>query len=366
MNTNVLIIGLGLIGGSLSLALQRNPNVKIYGYDQDEQSLVMAKKLGVIHEIVEHPGEVANRSDFIIFATPVNVTIKLMKDLLNWNVSDTTVITDTGSTKKLIMEQAELLISQGYQFIGGHPMAGSHKSGVAAAKAHLFENAYYVLTPPPNIKPESLANLESLLTPTKGKLVKLAAEEHDQMTAVVSHFPHLIAASLVRQLKEKNEVSPMTKHLAAGGFRDITRIASSNPVMWRDITLQNREKLIGMLDDWQKEMEIVKNLLMQQDPERIEEFFSAAKKFRDDLPVNTSGAVYTEYDLYVDIPDYPGVISEITGYLAKDEISITNLRIIETRTDVLGVLVISFQTPKDRERGEACIKSYTTFDTYIS
>ncbi|MFC4410957.1 prephenate dehydrogenase [Chungangia koreensis] len=366
MNTNVLIIGLGLIGGSLSLALQRNPDIKIYGYDQDEQSLMMAKKLGVIHEIVNHPKEAANCSDYIVFATPVNITIELMKDLPKWNVSNTTVITDTGSTKKLIMKQAEQLINEGYQFIGGHPMAGSHKSGVAAAKAHLFENAFYVLTPHPATKPACLSKLESLLAPTKGKLVKLTAEEHDQMTAVVSHFPHLIAASLVRQLKEKNKVSPMTKHLAAGGFRDITRIASSNPVMWRDITLQNRDKLIGMLEDWQEEMETVKNLLMHPDPERIEEFFSAAKKFRDDLPVNTSGAVYTEYDLYVDIPDYPGVISEITGYLAKDEISITNLRIIETRTDVFGVLVISFQTPKDRERGEACIKTYTTFDTYIS
>lgn len=366
MNANVLVIGLGLIGGSLSLALQRNTHVQIFGYDQNEQSMVMAKKLAVIHDFVSHPKDIAYKMDFIIFATPVNVTMDLMSELPSWNVRKTTIISDTGSTKLLIMEHAEKLIREGYQFIGGHPMAGSHKSGVTAAKAHLFENAFYVLTPHPNILPDSLKKLEQLLNPTKAKLVTLSAEEHDQMTAVVSHFPHLIAASLVRQLEDKNKYSPMTKHLAAGGFRDITRIASSNPIMWRDITLQNREKLIHLLEDWQTEMETVKQLLLQQEPGKIEEFFLSAKEFRDALPVNTSGAVYTEYDLYVDIPDYPGVISEITGYLAKDAISITNLRIIETRTDVFGVLVISFQTPKDRERGEACIKTNTSFETYIS
>jgi prephenate dehydrogenase len=153
--------------------------------------------------------------------------------------------------------------------------------------------------------------------------------------------------------------------LAAGGFRDITRIASSSPEMWRDILLQNKEVLLELFGKWQGEMERIKALLEKENSSDIFKYFNDAKQYRDSLPVKEKGAIPAFYDLFVDIPDVPGVISEITGYLAKERISITNIRIHETREDVYGVLAISFQTEEDRQRAERCILSYTDYATFI-
>ncbi|WP_342581258.1 prephenate dehydrogenase [Ureibacillus sp. FSL W7-1570] len=365
MTRNVLVIGLGLIGGSLALALQKSPQTKVVGYDISEKTRELANTLNIVHEVSDDVEEAAKKADFIFFGTPVNATLQWMEELKHWELKKNVIISDTGSTKGLIMKKAEELRAQGITFIGGHPMAGSHKSGITAAKPYLFENAYYILTPFEDEDGNKIIALQQLLKYTLARLVKLSAEEHDHMTAVVSHFPHIVAASLVHQLHEENKKYPMTGMLAAGGFRDITRIASSNPMIWRDITLQNREELIGQMDAWIDEMQRVKKILMENDDASIEEYFKTAKDVRDALPIST-GAFYTTYDLYVDIPDYPGVISEITGYLAEEKISITNIRVVETREDVFGILVISFQNEKDREKAMNCIRSHTNFEMHVS
>ncbi|GGG17526.1 prephenate dehydrogenase [Lysinibacillus alkalisoli] len=365
MTRNVLVIGLGLIGGSIALALQKAPEVKIVGYDQDENTAKQAEMLNVVHETVIAPEIAAKDADVIIFGTPVNATLVWLDQLKDWQLKSTVIITDTGSTKKAIMQKAAELRAKGITFIGGHPMAGSHKSGILAAKPHLFENAYYMLTPLAGEEIVHMAKLESLLKYTHAKVVSVSAHEHDHMTAVVSHFPHIIAASLVHQLRTEDDNYPMTRSLAAGGFRDITRIASSNPILWRDITLQNRKELLMQLKDWQAEMGRVQQLLEQGEAADIEQYFASAKSVRDELPVG-AGAFFTPFDLYVDVPDYAGVIAEVIGYLADEAISITNLRIVESREDVFGVLVISFQTEEDRKRAANCIEKRAKFETYIS
>ena len=365
MTRNVLVIGLGLIGGSIALALQKAPRTKIYGYDALPQTRELAKTLKVVHEIVENPKDISDKMDYIIFGTPVSATLKWMEELKDWVLKKDVIVSDTGSTKALIMKKAEELKQMDITFIGGHPMAGSHKSGVTAAKPYLFENAYYMLTPFEDELAKNIEKLDNLLKYTLGKLVKVDATEHDHMTAVVSHFPHIVAASLVHQLQLENAQLPMTRSLAAGGFRDITRIASSNPILWRDITIQNRGELIDQLNQWMAEMARVKSLLEDGNVDMIEQYFAVAKEVRDALPTS-SGALFVPYDLYVDIPDYPGVISEVTGYLAEDHISITNIRIVETREDVFGILVISFSSADDRERAAKCIARRANFETYIS
>lgn len=366
MQQTVFIIGLGLIGGSLALGLKRNNEVKIIGYDANAHTLQTAKRISVIDEIAKNIEDGTEFADIIVFATPVSETIRLMNELPKWQLKNEVIITDTGSTKKEIMKAAISLREKGITFIGGHPMAGSHKSGVEAARPILFENAYYLLTPFEEESHERIQVLIDLLQVTKAKLVQVGAEEHDHMTAVVSHFPHLVAASLVHQLSFENEQYPFTKQLAAGGFRDLTRIASANPIVWRDITLQNRKELSTQLQIWTNEMIKLQDLLSYADSSDIEDYFTTAKRIRDDLPINTQGAMFSVFDLYVDVPDYPGVISEITGYLAKDDISITNLRIVETREDVFGILVISFQSTDDRAKAVECIANNTAFETYIS
>ncbi|MEK4229017.1 prephenate dehydrogenase [Solibacillus sp. FSL H8-0538] len=365
MTRNVFVIGLGLIGGSIALALQKAPHTKVFGYDFHEKTRDLASTLKIVHEVVDNPLEAVEQADVIIFGTPVNATLDWMEQLKSWPLKRSVIVTDTGSTKGLIMDKAQELRDIGITFIGGHPMAGSHKSGVTAAKPYLLENAYYLLTPQVDEDPKRIDELEQLLKFTLGKLVKVDATEHDHMTAVVSHFPHIVAASLVHQLNREKNDFPMTTLLAAGGFRDITRIASSNPVLWRDITLQNRKELSGQLNTWLAEMTHVKELLEQGEETEIEQYFAVARDVRDELPIST-GAFFMPFDLYVDIPDYPGVISEITGYLAEEHISIINIRIVETRVDVFGILVISFQNSDDRERAAKCIAHRANFETYIA
>ena len=364
MKLNVTIIGLGLIGGYLGLALKRDPEVQVTGYDRSFSTLDQAFRRGIIDTIATSIENACEQADVIIFATPVNTTVALMKQAAEWLVKEDVIMTDTGSTKGPIMEAAEVLLERGLTFIGGHPMAGSHKSGVTAAKGHLFENAYYILTPDSRTDNAKVECLRQLLAPTKGKVVVLEAEEHDRMTAIVSHFPHLIASSLVGRLSAQQQ-QPFVNKLAAGGFRDLTRIASADPVMWRDITTQNRVELLKQLDGWLEEMGNVRAMLTSNDPAEIYDYFAEAKKYRDDLPITSQGAFYTTFDLHIDIPDHPGIISEITKILADERISLTNIRIVETRTDVFGILVVSFQSADDRERAKSALAKAMDYSMQI-
>lgn len=353
-----------MIGGSLALAIKKgHAHATVVGYDINKENCRLAKKLGVIDETSETIASGASDADLIIIATPVNKTIEIIFQLANCPLKETVIISDVGSTKRKIVQAAQILKEKNITFIGGHPMAGSHKSGIIAAKERLFENAFYLLTPMEGECSEKIAQLKNWLVGTNAKFLNISPEEHDYITGVISHFPHVIAASLVHQAKQANNGGNLVNRLAAGGFRDITRIASSSPEMWRDILLHNKEVLLQLLSEWRSEMEYVEELLNNEDGAGVYEYFSQAKSLRDQLPSKEKGAIHGFYDLFVDIPDYPGVISEVIGYLAIEEISITNIRILETREDIYGVLVISFQTDEDRARAEKCIQHYTSFTT---
>lgn len=366
MKGHVLVIGLGLIGGSLALCIKKEHGAStIIGYDINQKQSRLAKMLGVIDEEAETIESAAIQADLIIIATPVKEIERIIDLLCGLPLKENVIITDAGSTKVEIVKRAVCLKDKGYTFIGGHPMAGSHKSGVQAAKSILFENAFYLFTPEEDTESEVLETLQQWLLGTKAKFITVLPQEHDYLTGVISHFPHVIAASLVHQAEKTSQTHNLVPRLAAGGFRDITRIASSSPEMWKDISLHNKQVLLDLLKDWQNEMEKVSQMLIEENEEQIFGYFSNAKRFRDEMPARDKGAIPSFYDLFVDIPDYPGVISEITGYLAKENISLTNIRIRETREEVYGILVISFQTDEDRDRAEKCIKQYTNFETSI-
>jgi prephenate dehydrogenase len=358
----VFVIGLGLIGGSLALCIKKeHKEASVIGYDINQEQARLAKMLGVIDERANNISDGALGANLIIIATPVNTTEGILQLLSELPLISDVIITDTGSTKRRVVSKSVYLRQKGMTFIGGHPMAGSHKSGVSAAKEILFENAFYLLTPEKDIPTIKVDLLKEWLSGTNAKFISLSPENHDYLTGIVSHFPHIIAASIVHQTKKLAENDSLIPRLAAGGFRDITRIASSSPEMWKDILLHNRQILIELLEQWRSEMNGIQKLLYSEDSEAILDYFKQAKEFRDDLPSGEKGAIPAFYDLFVDVPDYPGVISEVTGYLAKENISITNIRILETREEIYGVLVISFQTDPDRKRAERCIRSYTNY-----
>jgi prephenate dehydrogenase len=366
MAGRVFIIGLGLIGGSLALCIKKeHPESIIYGYDISQDNLKLAKMLGVIDEIATTIELGAQSADLIIISTPVKETEKIIEILSTMELKQNVVVTDVGSTKSVITNKSQVLLNKGVTFIGGHPMAGSHKSGVSASKVILFENAFYLLTPHEQISDQKVQLLLKWLKGTNAKFLIISPEEHDLLAGTISHMPHIVAASLVHQADHISERHKLVTRLAAGGFRDITRIASSSPSMWRDILIHNKNVLIELMNDWKQEMDKVLSLIENEQAEALYDYFSRAKNVRDGLPQDQKGAIPAFYDLYVDVPDYPGVISEITGYLAKEKISITNIRIMETREEIFGILAISFQTEEDRIRAQKCIASYSNYDTTI-
>jgi prephenate dehydrogenase len=355
----IAIIGVGLIGGSLALAFKKKykQEVWIQGYDGQAAQLKLAETLGVIDQGCATLEEGVYDADFVFLCTPVKALEGILTAVMNEkSLKAGAIVSDVGSTKREIMELSADLAHKRAVFIGGHPMAASHKSGVEAANERLFENAYYVLTPAEDTEQEKVNLLAELLQATLAKVVIMTAEEHDQVVAAISHFPHLIASALVAHVERYNGENPWYFKLAAGGFKDITRIASSNPRMWRDITLSNLPKLRQQLIDWQQQMERVLALLDRGDPDEIEAFFAQSKQIRDRLPERKRGAIPAFYDLYVDIPDHPGIIGQITTLLGQEKISITNLEILESREDILGVLRLTFRHEDDLQRAKQKIE----------
>jgi prephenate dehydrogenase len=223
LNGHVFIIGLGLIGGSLALCIKnKHKESTITGFDINSEQAALAKALGIIDLAVTNIHDGAINADLIIISAPVLETEAIIQLLANLPLKKDVIITDTGSTKRKIVQKASCLTEKGITFIGGHPMAGSHKSGITAAKVILFENAFYLLTPENQISEKKLDILKSWLAGTNAKFLTVNSGEHDYLTGIVSHFPHIIAASLVHQTERLSESQQLIPRLAAGGFRDIT------------------------------------------------------------------------------------------------------------------------------------------------
>jgi prephenate dehydrogenase len=358
MKKRILLVGIGLIGGSIALAIKRKHDVEIVGFDTNVEQQTMAKTMNVIDEVAENVEEELKKADVIIIASPVEHVSELLLRISECELKENVLITDVGSTKGKIMSCANKLVERDIAFIGGHPMAGSHKSGVVSARAHLFENAFYILTPSQSATPEDVEQLQHLLSGTGANFIVMSAEQHDEMTGLVSHFPHLIAASLVRQIRSYAKEDELITRLAAGGFRDITRIASSNPMMWRDIMKHNSKNMIAFLKEWMVEMEEVCTLLEEGDDAKMLSYFQEAKVYRDSLPVRKKGAIPSFYDIYVDIVDKPGEIATITALLAEHEVNLINIRILEVREGVMGVLRLSFQAESDCGRAKKLLQEH--------
>ncbi|WP_207940581.1 prephenate dehydrogenase [Enterococcus sp. DIV2402] len=360
MKQNVLIIGLGLIGASLAIAIKKeHPDVQLIGWDYFEETRMIAKNQKIVDEIPTTFEEGALKADIILLAVPIKTSLTYLKELAKLPLKSTVLVTDAGSTKQEIMLLAEQLP---FDFIGGHPMAGSHKSGVSAADGNLFENAYYIFTVPQDEQvAKRVAELQELFQGARAKYVILTADEHDQITGMLSHLPHIIASGLVNQADVFNQLHPRAKQLAAGGFRDITRIASADPQMWTDILLSNREALLSLMITWQEQMTEISDWLKAGDRTKIFEFFENAKDTRDSLPVHSNGAIPAFYDLMVDVPDRPGVIAEITSILGQAELSVINIKILETREDIIGVLQLTFKNQGDLLAGKQCIEEKTDY-----
>ena len=281
---HVVIIGVGLIGGSLARALRANDAVsQITGVARSRETLDTALQLGVIDKAETDPVPAMKDADLVIIATPVS-TIGSLLELIAPHIPAHCVVTDAGSVKGSVISAARLALAEKIDcFVPGHPIAGTENSGVAASFAELYIDHRVILTPLPENSAEDVHLIQAMWEVCGARVVRMSPEDHDAMLGATSHLPHLLAFSLVDFLSQQERHEDIFAN-TAGGFRDFTRIAASSPVMWRDICMANREELIPLLNSMEQQLAIYRDYLEKSDDEQLEQAFRRAKVARDKLP----------------------------------------------------------------------------------
>lgn len=334
MINKVGIIGLGVIGASLGMALRNSrPGISIAGRDLDMETVQQAMEVGAIDEILDE--RCLGKCDLIIIATPLRIIPQVVEEIKE-KLHPGTIVSDVGSVKGWVMEIFEQSLPDGIHIIGGHPMAGSEKSGLSAADKFLFQNAAYILTPQDSLPTEIVAELQQLISAIGARVIIMDAKTHDQAVARVSHLPHLMSTALVNNLHDK----PHALSLAGGGLRDTTRTAASDPELWEDILMLNAEavthELKGMLALFQSYL----TALEAENGGNIKTFLQRARDLRKNLP-SIRPCLEDSCDIIAIIPDQPGVIGELGLLLGQQQINIQNLQLLGVRDEDEGTIRIT-------------------------
>jgi len=277
----VCIIGTGLIGGSLSLAIKQAGFCReIVGAGRTAETLIKAVELGVIDRYDTSIANAAQQADIVVVCVPLG-SMHAVFEQINAADIENTVITDAGSAKQSVIVDAESVFGAGFRnFVPGHPIAGTERSGVTAAFAELYQQRRVILTPTDNTSAAALDLVRAMWQSAGAEVETMTAEHHDLILAGTSHLPHLLAFGLVDCLNNLEDTDEIFR-FAAGGFRDFTRIASSDPVMWRDICLSNRDDVLAMMKRYRDEMDKMYKVLEAGDGEQLKQIFERAKTARD-------------------------------------------------------------------------------------
>ncbi|MCU7865459.1 MAG: prephenate dehydrogenase/arogenate dehydrogenase family protein [Candidatus Thiodiazotropha sp. (ex Lucinoma borealis)] len=281
MIEKLAIIGVGLIGGSVAMALKEEGVVKeVVGCGRGKANLEKAQARGVIDHFTHDVGEAVKGADMVLLAVPLGA----MRDTLHamrGELADNAVVTDAGSVKSSVVDDVKAVFQKMPDFfVPGHPIAGTERSGVEAAFAELYRNRRVILTPLPETNADALNRVDKMWRQCGAEVTHMSVDHHDEVLAATSHLPHMLAFTLVDSLARMKENDEIFR-FAAGGFRDFTRIASSNPVMWRDICVANQKSLNGMLTRFANELHELAALLQSGDEEGLLEVFERAKQARD-------------------------------------------------------------------------------------
>ena len=341
MHNKIGFIGLGLIGGSIAKAIrQYYPDTEIVAFDKNKETLALATLESVIDVAATKIDDNFYHCDYIFLCAPVSYNNAYLKQLAPY-LDDDCILTDVGSVKTSIHKEVTALGLEKF-FIGGHPMAGSEKSGFANSKAMLIENAYFILTPSNEATQDKVERYQNFVTSLKAIPVVLGYDEHDYITGTISHLPHIIAASLVNFVKDTDSKEEYMKHLAAGGFKDITRIASSSPTMWQHICAKNKDNIAEILGQYIETLEYAKEMVENGDEQGIYNLFDSSRNYRNSIPSTSAGPIKKAYDVYCDIIDEAGGIATIATILASNGINLKNIGIVHNREFEEGVLRIEF------------------------
>jgi prephenate dehydrogenase len=318
------IIGTGLIGGSIGRGL-RQRGWRVVGRDRDPDREAQALVLGAIDEVGTDPGATVT-----FIATPAGAVAEAAAKVLDGGG----VVTDVAGIKGPIVAQVDHP-----HFVGGHPMAGSEQAGVEGSDPEMFEGATWVLTPAPNTDPLAFATVRSAVTALGANVVELPPSRHDDLVAMVSHVPHLTAATLMNLAADAALEHATLLRLAAGGFRDMTRIAAGDPAIWPDVCVENRTGILDVLDRLLGALSEVREVVATGDRELMLGLLERAREARVNLP---AGAPSSEFTAEVRVPvfDRPGVLAEVTTLLGEMGINIYDLEIAHSAEGDRGVLVL--------------------------
>jgi len=333
----ITIIGVGLIGGSLGLAikaLQSPP--KVVGVSRSEQTIEKAIKVEAIDEGTTSKIDAVKDADLVFIATPISSIVGTIKEITP-HLKPGAIVTDVGSTKSTIVKTVEEFLPPEIFFIGGHPMAGSEQQGVLFANATLFRNSYYLLTPTQRTNTMAFKKLHSLLTGIGAQVLAVDPDKHDKIVSTISHLPHILSAALVNLASKQTKESKNLLLVAAGGFRDMTRIAASDPDMWRDICIENSAAILEALDEFRKELMSFQSTIEDRKESQLKDKFKEAQSVRLNLPEILHKDVSQLRELSIPVSDRPGVISDISVMIGRLGINIEDIEIVHT-TELTGIL----------------------------
>ncbi len=346
-------VGLGLIGGSIAKAILKiYPNTRILATASRESTIEAAFE----ERLIDNNGFLKihqfGQCDIIFLCSPVKVNCEYLKQLKDV-VKPDCIITDVGSVKGDITAVARQL-NMTNQFIGGHPMTGSELTGLDHSSASLLENAYYILTADPEMNSDTYKEFAAYIKSLGAIPIQLTPEEHDEATATVSHLPHVIAATLVNLVQDNDDDRKICKTIAAGGFKDITRIASGSPTMWQHIFLSNKDSVVNLIEKFKNELNEFQQAIADADDDKILNLWTKAKDYRDSITIPDNPHLRF-FELYCDIDDKPGTLVGVLQLLANADISVKNIDIIHNREFEPGVLRIEFYAQDSLEKARTVL-----------
>ncbi len=324
------VVGTGLIGGSIGLALRRL-GWHVTGTDRDAARAERALAVGALDAIGLDPS-----AEITFLATPVRSVAEAARVALAGTAG---VVTDVGSVKASIVDAVDHP-----RFVGGHPMAGSEQEGVEGADPDLFAGAVWVLTPAAGTDDGAYALVRSVVKSLGADVVALAPDHHDALVAVVSHVPHLTAASLMHLADERATEHRALLRLAAGGFRDMTRIAAGHPGIWPDICAENRDAIVEVLDGLVEALRSVREVVAQDDRAGLLALLERARSARTNLPARVASAGDL-CEVRVPVPDRAGVLAEVTTLAGTLDVNIADLEIAHSSEGDQGVLILLVEAP---------------------
>lgn len=332
----VAVLGTGLIGGSVGMAL-RAAGHDVVGFDRIASRAVEAVELGACSKAVETIDQAVQDADLVIVAVPLSAEADLIVAALR---AGAPAVTDVGSVKGATTDAVRALAPDlAARYVGGHPMAGSEQDGIAGARADLFSGAVWILTPHESTDPDVFAVAQHCATECGAETIAVSPQRHDELVALVSHVPQIASTTLMNVAASAGSDDGILLRLAAGGFRDMTRIAASNPVIWPDICVANRDAILRALEAYQLQLAVARELIAADDRAGLYEMLTGARHARQNLPRGfaVSGPVA---EVRVPVPDRPGVLAEVTTVAGELGINIGDLEIAHSIEGSRGVLVV--------------------------